>query len=393
MHRCTQLLVVLGAWGAASPSLHGQSDADKAAALLTRHCLPCHSAAGAAPIRLDSPESIRRNRGLAAALVDDGTMPPSLPTATDHIRPRFLSETDRRLIVDALRGGGGIPVQPRVGADSEAAVCSPDSAWTMPASGGARLRTFSAPVPEQRVRGLRFADPHELSRSPIRLVSLAPDPGRSLRRLDATDGEAGIEAMGNIGASPSGAIGALSRTCTSFELPAGFHFAIPAGDVAIETLCEPIGRPAEVLPRIAWIAASESDSRPVRALAMPVTDLAVEGGTCTTSEVRRQLDRPIDIVAVIAKGGAFLRTVSVEAGGKRVLEIADFRMAFNEPWLLRHPLRVEPRTPIVARLGFDNTSSNPQQPFNPPRTVTAGLPPSSEDAIVVILYADAPASR
>jgi hypothetical protein len=240
---------------------------------------------------------------------------------------------------------------------------------------------------------LRFADPHELSRSPIRLVSLAPDPGRSLRRLDATDGEAGIEAMGNIGASPSGAIGALSRTCTSFELPAGFHFAIPAGDVAIETLCEPIGRPAEVLPRIAWIAASESDSRPVRALAMPVTDLAVEGGTCTTSEVRKQLDRPIDIVAVIAKGGAFLRTVSVEAGGKRVLEIADFRMAFNEPWLLRHPLRIEPRTPIVARLGFDNTSSNPQQPFNPPRTVTAGLPPSSEDAIVVILYADAPASR
>jgi hypothetical protein len=68
-------------------------------------------------------------------------------------------------------------------------------------------------------------------------------------------------------------------------------------------------------------------------------------------------------------------------------------MAFNEPFVLRNPHRVAAGSAIVAELGFDNTTDNPQQPSDPPLPVQAGLPPFGEDAIVVVLYASAASSR
>jgi mono/diheme cytochrome c family protein len=385
------------------------ADPTDAAAMITTHCLPCHGGDGAAPIRLDSPDSIQRHRLLAAALVEDGTMPPSI--ASGRVASRALGAADRARLAELLRTSSHIAVTPRPAraatgaAPDPARVLAPAAAWTMPAGGGARVRTFVVEMPSdpatrdgtpgaepqptapRRVRGVRFSDPAELAQSPIRSLSVAADPRRSMRRLDAADGEPGIDAMGNIGAEPSGALGALSRTRVRFELPAGFHLEVPAGDLVIETTCEPIGRRAAVLPRLEWIAATSADTRAVRAIAMPVRGLALEGGACRTFELRHRMPEASDVVAVIVKGGAFLRTVALDAGGAPVVEVPDFRMAFNEPWVLTQPLRVGADTELVARLGFDNTADNPQQPSDPPRDVAAGLPPFGEDAIVVVLYA------
>jgi mono/diheme cytochrome c family protein len=399
------------------PTATATANPTDAAAMLTTHCLPCHGGDGAAPIRLDSPDSIQRHRLLAAALVEDGTMPPSI--ASGRVASRALGAADRARLAELLRTSSHIAVTPRPmraatgAAPDPARVLAPAAAWTMPAGGGARVRTFVVEMPSdqatrddaprdgtppaepqptapRRVRGLRFSDPAELAQSPIRSLSVAADPRRSMRRLDAADGEPGIDAMGNIGAEPSGALGALSRTRVRFELPAGYHFEVPAGDLVIETTCEPIGRRAAVLPRLEWIAATSGDIRAVRAIAMPVRGLALEGGACRTFELRHRMPAASDIVAVIVKGGAFLRTVALDAGGAPVVEVPDFRMAFNEPWVLTQPLRVGADTELVARLGFDNTADNPQQPSDPPRDVAAGLPPFGEDAIVVVLYAPVP---
>jgi len=382
LHRALALVALI-----ATPGAHGHDSADA----IARHCLPCHGASGTAPVKLDSPSAIARNRPLAELLVLDGTMPPALASASASIDSRALDARARAEVIAALRAGA--QPAPASRAAPEGGIIRPNAAWTAPDSGGARLRTFVASSDARRIRGVRFANPGALSRSPIRFVSLVADPRGSLRRLDAADDEPGIESMGNAGNAPSGALGALSRVAPEFLLPDGFHFDIPAGDIAIETLCEPVGRPAAVLPELVLVPADDRPSRAVRALALPVFPLSIEPGECATTELRRSLPRAAEVVAVIVKGGAFLRTVSIEAGGARILEVADFRMAFNEPWILRTPHRVEPGASIVARFGFDNTRENPQQPSDPPKTVEAGLPPSGEDAMAVILYADAPASR
>ena len=380
---------------------------------IARHCLPCHGATGTAPIKLDSPEALRRHRTLAAMLVADGTMPPAMNLAANAANARTLSSAERARIIAALEGGSPVEVvaakdDTRTDADAKVrarmvspeatmspadARISPSQAWTAPARGGARLRTFTAATAARKVRGIRWADPAELAQSPIRFASFAVDTRGVMRRLEAASGESGgVESMGNVGTTPSGALGALSRVAPVLMLPEGFHFDVPAGDLVMEVLAEPIGRPAEVLPRIAWIDAAETDARPVRALALPVASLALEPGECTTRRLTHVAQGDLDIVAVIVKGGAFLRSARVTAGAA-ITDIPDFRMAFNEPFVLRNPHRVAAGSAIVAELGFDNTTDNPQQPSDPPLPVQAGLPPFGEDAIVVVLYANAASSR
>ena len=376
------------------------------AADIARHCLPCHGATGTAPIKLDSPEALRRHRTLAAMLVADGTMPPATNLAANAANARTLSSAERSRIIAALEGGSpveGVAARDDTRTDAGAkarawippagAQISPAQAWTAPARGGARLRTFTAATAARKVRGIRWADPAELAQSPIRFASFAVDTRGVMRRLEAASGESGgVESMGNVGTTPSGALGALSRVAPVLMLPEGFHLDVPAGDLVMEVLAEPIGRPAEVLPRITWIDAAETDARPVRALALPVASLALEPGECTTRRLTHVAQSDLDIVAVIVKGGAFLRSARVTAGAA-ITDIPDFRMAFNEPFVLRNPHRVAAGSAIVAELGFDNTTDNPQQPSDPPLSVEAGLPPFGEDAIVVVLYANAASSR
>jgi len=423
LHRAFAILLAVNAASAATA-------VDDAAAIFTRQCLPCHDARGSAPLRLDSVERIARNRTLARMLIEDATMPPSiaLPDAHGLLVDRRLSIEDRATLLNALSSSAFVNrafagITSGAQADSTEPTFAPPHGWTLPAAGGARVRTFMAattnPNPNTatatRVRGVRFTDLGAREQRPIRMAFLAADPRGTLRMLEEADDGAedgaengGFEAMGNVGLVPSGALGALSRVRPSFELPDGFCFEIPVGFIAIETLCEPIGRQTRVLPQLAWIPAREGDTRVVKAIAMPAKRLMLSANSCSTIEIVHPVAVDMDVVAVLVKGGAFLRSVDVEVevelkvsdAGKagaalrtRLLGVPDYRMAFAEPWIFTRPQRVAAGTTIVARLGFDNTADNPQQPSSPPQDVESGLPPLSEDAMVVVLYAPAAISK
>lgn len=431
LHRAFAILLAVNAARAATA-------VDDAAAIFTRQCLPCHDARGSAPLRLDSVERIARNRTLARMLIEDATMPPSiaLPDANGLLVDRRLSMADRATLLNALSSSALVNrafagITSGAPANSTEQTFAPPHGWTLPAAGGARVRTFIAattnpnpnpnpsPSPNTatatRVRGVRFADLGAREQRPIQMAFLAADPRGILRRLEEADDGAedgaengGFEAMGNVGPVPSGALGAVSRVRPSFELPDGFCFEIPVGFIAIETLCEPIGRRTRVLPQLAWIPAREGDTRVVKAIAMPAKALRLSANSCSTIEIVHPVAVDMDVVAVLVKGGAFLRSVDVEVevevkvidAGKagtalktRLLGVPDYRMAFAEPWIFTRPQRVAAGATIVARLGFDNTADNPQQPSRPPQDVESGLPPLSEDAMVVVLYAPARNSR
>ncbi|MFM7051244.1 MAG: hypothetical protein ACKOYN_03795 [Planctomycetota bacterium] len=378
---------------------------DAMQALLERHCLGCHSAQGQAPVRFGSLEGVLRHRGLMRALLEDGTMPPALaaetPVALSHARR--LAARDRDALLAALatresaeRAFAGLR-EAKASAAPATGAFGPAAAWTMPAEGGMRVRTYLVDVAADaplRVRGVRIADPAALQWSPLRMISLAPDPKRAFAPLIAAE-EHGAESMGNVGRNPSGALGAVSRVRTAFELPAGYAFDLPRGAVAVETLGEPVGREAPVDPRLAWIPATGADVRTVRSAAFFPRNLVLEPEARLERTVEFAAPQDIDIVAFVVKGGAFLRGVTAEVVDPsqcvtRVLDVPDFRMSLAEPWTLEKPLRVTRGSSVVMRFRFDNTAQNPQQPTRPPARVTGGLPPMGEDALGVMLYAEAP---
>ena len=401
LHRIAPLtLAVAVAATTAARGAHADGDAR---ALLVTHCLSCHHAGGQAPIRFATLDGVLRHRGLMRALVEDRTMPPALAAETTAplTHMRRLSEADRATLLAALatresaeRVFAGLD-ELREAECGRSEPFAPAAAWTMPADGGMRVRTYLAEVASdapQRVRGVRIAEPARLQWSPLRYASLAPDPKRVLAMM-VIPGQAGAESMGNVGRNPSGALGAVSRVRPHFELPPGFAFELPRGAVAIETLSEPIGREAPVDPRLAWIAATEADTRTVRSAAFFPRKLLLEPGERREQAAEFVADRDIDVVAFIVKGGAFLRGVTVEVVDPsqcttRILEVPDFRMSLAEPWTFAKPVRVAAGSTVTMRFRFDNSDENPQQPARPPVRVQGGLPPFGEDALGAMLYAE-----
>jgi hypothetical protein len=386
------------------PVLFDAASAGDAPALLRTHCLGCHGPDGAAPVRFDTPEGVQRHRGLMRALLEDRTMPPWLPAdgPVPLAHRRRLDDAARESLLAALATPESTarefstlaPAAPNAVERDCVDRFGPDPAWTMPSAGGMRLRTYLVELPDtapERIRGVRLSDPGRLAGSPVRLVTLAPDPRRSLAVLEEP-GEAGFESMGSVGMVPSGALGAVSRVAPTFELPPGFAFALPVGPVAIEILGEPIGRPAPLGAELVWIPASPDDVRTVLATALAPAGLALEPGEVSERIVHHRLDRASELVGVLVKGGAFLRSARLEcttpdATTTTLLEIADFRMSLAEPWMFRNPVPIPAGSRLSLRLGFDNSAANPQQSHRPPPRVEAGLPPDGEDAHVVLLHA------
>lgn len=401
------------AWALASSSV--ASEPADAAALLAKRCLTCHGASGAAPIAFDSPAAILRNRGLMLAQIREGAMPPWLPNdrGPELRHRRDLSEDEKSTLVAALATRESAErafaaLKPAIGAEQPVAAGAPGDAlafspprpWLVPASGGMRVRSYlvDAPADAPRlVRGLEVADLEAFRRGPLRFAALAADPQRRLARLVAADGE-GTEAPGSVGRSPSGALGAVSRVATRFELPQGYAFEVPAGGVTIETLNEPVGRSARSDPRLRWIDARAGDLRRVEAIALHPPQFELRAGERRTLESRVEVPEGAEILGFIARGGAFLRGLEVDlvprthaaatgpTHSEPLLHIDDFRMAFAEPWILATPFVPTARVDLRVRFGLDNTSENPQQHWRHPRRVIPGLPPDEEDASVVVLF-------
>jgi hypothetical protein len=374
--------------------------------VLSARCIACHDADGPAPIRLDSLEAVLRHRRLMRALVEDRSMPPGGvegPHATvDAARTGrgMLDDRERAALLDALaseerarRAFEAMASSPTQPAAPSVARVTTGGAWTVPATGGMRIRSFHAPLAPDaptRIRGWRMVAPADPARSPIRFISLAPDPARAWRILDERG--TGAEAMGDVGRTPSGALGALSRTAPEFALPDGFAFELPAGDLVIETTLEPIGRESLVRPSIEMLAATPGDVRTVRAIAARIMPLEVAAGERVERVVHIEAAEPLALVGIVAKGGAYLRGYAVDAiaaDGCRttIARDRDFRMNLTAPLVFREPPPLAKGVVIEVRFDLDNTRANPLQPFDPPRALVAGLPPEGEDAAVILLVA------
>ena len=340
------------------------------------------------------------------ALVDDRSMPPASVESTRalidsaHTGRGALSEAERTALLNALRSEASVNAAfsaiaagsaiPKVASPSASRVIA-QGRWSVPARGSMGIRSFYAPLDHQaliRVRGWRMIPSDNPARSPIRFVSLAADPARASRILD--ENGTGAEAMGDVGQVPSGSLGALSRTAPEFMLPAGFAFELPAGDLVIETTVEPIGREVAIQPAVEMLTAQPSDTRTVEALAARVVPLCVKAGERVDRVVHIEIARELDLVGLVAKGGVFLRGFAIDAiapDGCRtpIARDRDFRMNLTAPLVFRDLPRLSRGSVLEVRFDLDNTRENPLQPFDPPRDLQGGLPPTGEDAAIVLL--------
>ncbi len=332
-------------------------------------CLPCHESRGGSGLDLTTPGTLSRRALTAAQLVRDGTMPPWLPSETAaHLRgSRVLSCEDRLVLVAWLEhaahdAGWVAPTAPRQELPALRTVRVGEG-WLLSPDPGLSVRSFAlTPSIETPflVGGFELvADAPGV----VHGVSLLWDQLGYGVRLDASDPDAGYEAVGDIGLNASGSAGAVSRLMPRLILPKGCAIEVPIGAALIvEAHAQGRGRVESPGAVIRFLPADEG-ARVLR----PYSFSRTRAATLTTAG---------EAVSLSIRAGSRVQSISVVAVDgvgvtTQLLEIPAWNEQLSEPWFFDPPVvlcegtRLEVRStanPVAERAPLDAHAAAMSEP-------------------------------
>lgn len=386
--------------------------------IVHRSCTPCHREGQPVPFVLRSFEDVARRAPMVGRVVASGYMPPWLPTHGDfegdrRLQPQEVEAIQRWVAAGAPRhpASGPLPEpQPPVFASGwqlgaqlgePHAVVELAEAFVVPAEGPDLVRNFVIELDPALYAGraLRFVEGFELQpgSAAVHHAVVAVDRSRSCRQRDALDAEPGFAGMDLSGAeAPDGHFLAWTPGKQPRRAPAGQAFRIHGGsDLVLQLHLVPTGKTERVQPRIALWFTDVPTSVEFAPLVLYDDRIEVPAGAHDVV-VQDHLVVPADlrIHAIYPHAhriGSWMDATLVLPDGTRKLlyRIDNWDFDWQDDHRFREPVRVAAGTRIEARWAFDNRSSNPSNPYAPPRTIRFG--PSSDDEMATLSLTVEPA--
>lgn len=386
--------------------------------IVHRSCTPCHREGQPVPFVLRSFEDVARRAPMVGRVVASGYMPPWLPTHGDfegdrRLQPQEVEAIQRWVAAGAPRhpASGPLPEpQPPVFASGwqlgaqlgePHAVVELAEAFVVPAEGPDLVRNFVIELDPALYAGraLRFVEGFELQpgSAAVHHAVVAVDRSRSCRQRDALDAEPGFAGMDLSGAeAPDGHFLAWTPGKQPRRAPAGQAFRIHGGsDLVLQLHLVPTGKTERVQPRIALWFTDVPTSVEFAPLVLYDDRIEVPAGAHDVV-VQDHLVVPADlrIHAIYPHAhriGSWMDATLVLPDGTRKLlyRIDHWDFDWQDDHRFREPVRVAAGTRIEARWAFDNRSSNPSNPYAPPRTIRFG--PSSDDEMATLSLTVEPA--
>lgn len=327
------------------------------APILAKNCTPCHTGDGSGAYPLASAEELRRRRATVAAVLEDHSMPPWLPSnvAGTFLNELRLTEQDRALLAAWVDAGCVAPKDaartvftptPRVEKIIASAIVG--TGWSAAPEERDGMRSFAIPLGNDaplRIRALRakFVNPGHVGH-----VTFAVDNSGEAERLDALDGANGFKLAGDIGDISSGSLLGVGAD-GDFALPDGFAVAVPAHATLVAEL-HASGR-GKVENAGFTVALIEADANDALLAALPVGTRGATRMQSTAPEIivteSAALQSSYDVIAVIARPGrlatALQLTVQSSIGAKAqpLLTIPRYNGHRDRPYAFANPVRVE----------------------------------------------------
>ena len=388
------------------------------ARIVHRSCTPCHREGQPAPFVLRDFEDVAKRAPMVGRVVATGYMPPWLPTHGDfegdrRLQPHEVDAIQRWVAAGAPRDPASGPLpepQPPVFASGwqlgaslgePHAVVELTEGFVVPADGPDLVRNFVIELDPALFAGraLRFVEGFELQpgSSAVHHAVVAVDRSRACRQRDALDPGPGFAGMDLGGAeAPDGHFLGWTPGKQPRRAPAGHAFRLHAGsDLVLQLRLVPTGKAEQVLPRIALWFTDVPTSVEFAPLVLFDDRIEVPAGAHDVV-VQDHLVVPADlrIHAIYPHAhriGSWMDATLVLPDGTRKLlyRIDDWDFDWQDDHRFREPVHVAAGTRIEARWAFDNRSSNPSNPFVPPRTIRFG--PSSDDEMATLSLTVEPA--
>jgi len=373
------------------------------APIVFRYCSPCHRPGEAAPFPLLSYGDVRKHALQIVAVTERRFMPPWPPEPGygDFAGDRRLTAEQLNLIAEWVKAGGpegepsDLPAQPLFSEGWQ--IGTPDLIVQMPkpyrlgASGGDVFRNFVIPVDLREAKYVHGIELRPGNKRVVHHANIWIDRRQWLRQRDGTDGQPGFPGMD---------VPTEARS-DSFDPDSHFLFwkpgtalkpepddmgwqLEPGTDLILNVHLQPSGKEEMIQPQVGFYFTSQRPSRyPMLVQLEHDGALDIPPGA-QRFEVTDHLILPIDLEVLAIYPHAHYLGKEVESwatlpdGSRRwLIKISDWDINWQAVYTYRNPIQLPKGSKVEMRVTYDNSTSNPRNPNQPPRRVRAG--PRSQD--------------
>jgi hypothetical protein len=360
--------------------------------IILSNCMPCHNGGNAGPFHLNTYESVAGRASFIIELTSSGIMPPWLPSDKGvplrHVRS--ISREDIATIQAWVNAGKPEGEGPGI-AICGGGIVLPDASghtnhetpWIVPAESEKRWhkgirdkQTFVLPIGNTtpiKVTSLEF-----ITTAPraVQMAGFVFDHSGRGKHFDSWDKEPGYEMVGDIGWIPSGTHGKIGPGTGLIQLPDGFHWELPTNvDLVAETHFRPRGKEEKLSCSVAIQTTTNEESRAIQEIVTMVRRIVIkaEDENYSTGE-SIQLPVEVDVVGITPRAGAECVSMTMKAilpdGQERVLlSIPNWDPHYGETVFFMETQRLPTGSSITSTWKYNNSESNPRNPFLPAQLV------------------------
>ncbi len=380
------------------------------APLVFEKCASCHRPEGFAPFPLVSYQDVRSRGRQILEATESGLMPPWLPEPGfgAFARERRLTPSERSMLREWVEGGApegdgnDRVVSPSLSRTWQLGepdlVVAMSGSYTLAPGGEDVYRNFVLPVPIATPTFVRAVDLHPGNPKIVHHARILVDGSGVSRRLDEKDAEPGYDGMlVDGGEFPGGLFLGWSPGKMPIEGEEALVWPVePSTDLVLQLHLMPSGKPEEIRASVGLYFTDEPPGK--RAAVLQLGSRTIDIPASDPSHVVEDsyvLPADVGVIGIYPHAhflGHEMQAFATLPDGTRtwLLWIRNWDFYWQDEYRYEAPVALPRGTTITMRYVYDNSASNPRNPFDPPRRVRFGSRTSDEmgDLLLMVVPRD-----
>ncbi|MEC7584758.1 MAG: EF-hand domain-containing protein [Planctomycetota bacterium] len=383
------------------------------APIVFQNCTSCHRAGQGAPFPLETYRQTRRRARMIARVTESRFMPPWHPVEGhgEFVGAMRLSDAEIALfdqwVKDGMREGDPDKLPPMPDFPDGWQLGEPDlvvqmpKGYTVPAGGPDIYRNFVVPLDLEEEQWLAAIEVRPSARTVLHHIIFDLDRDGSAKRSDGRDGQPGFGGMTSAarGSRDSGTagLGGWAVGGQASRLPMGLARRLPPNtDLILRSHFHPSGKEEVEQTTLGLYFADEPPTREMVGLQLPPLFGIAAGLDIPPGEANFLLEDsftlPVDALALTVGGHAHylcreMQIFATPPDGEResIFFIDDWAFNWQNRYQYLEPVELAKGTKIDARIRYDNSADNANNPSDPPKRVRWGQQSEEEMGSITLL--------